>query len=125
MNQRRSFKIAEQLQASIATNLLNLSDPRLSLITITGVKVSSDLKIAKIYWMATNGKERQEEISDGLCAATGKLRWALGKDLNLRAIPQLYFFYDDTYDVQDEVNQLFSKISPSNQLSTEGDEPHE
>lgn len=117
--QRRIFKVAERLQAVLASALLRLSDPRLTLVTITSVMVSRDLKHAKIYWIATGGTGRNEEVAAGLDAANGALRSAVAKELGVRSIPKLRFFYDDTFDVQDQVNALLARVG------SEEDQPDE
>ena len=109
-NNRRIFKISERIHSIVATKVLNLADPRLYMTTITAVKVSTDLKVAKIYWMATGGKERIPEVDDGFEAAKGILRYSIGKELSLRTVPELKFYYDDTLDVQEDINQLLAKI---------------
>jgi ribosome-binding factor A len=109
-NQRRRFRVAERLHSVIASQLLRLSDPRLCLVTITAVQVSPDLRHARVYWVATNSEDRREEVAEGLISAQKLLRTAVGKELSIRCAPELKFFYDDTLDVQREVDVLMNSV---------------
>ncbi|RMD87732.1 MAG: 30S ribosome-binding factor RbfA [Candidatus Dadabacteria bacterium] len=108
--QRRVYKIAEQIRSTIATRLLRLSDPRINMITVTSVHLSGDLRLAKIYWTATDGKKRIDEIEDGLASATGVLKRAIGSELKMKFVPELRFYYDDTLDLQEETVKLLKKV---------------
>lgn len=107
---RRAYRIGEKIQSVLAQEVLRLSDPRFYLVTITSVVVSSDLRHAKVYWVATGGTERCEEVSEAFESASGNLRSRVSKDLGMRFAPQLSFYYDDSYDVRDEVARLLSRI---------------
>jgi ribosome-binding factor A len=87
-----------------------MSDPRFHLVTITSAVVSPDLRSAKIYWMATGGKERIDEVQDAFASASGLLRTTMAKELGLKIAPDLKFFYDDTLDVQEQTYALLERI---------------
>ena len=108
-NQRRIYKVSEQIRTVIASELQRISDPRLQMVTITSVRVSSDLKHAKVYW--TVDKTRVEEVTEGFVSARGHIRTVLAKSVDLRFIPTLKFFYDDTLDTCEEVDALLAQIS--------------
>lgn len=109
-NQRRVFKLGERIQGIIAAELLRVADPRFTLVTVTSVVVSPDMRTAKVYWMATHAEERREEIDRAFAGAQGMFRRALANELDIRFIPTLKFFYDDTIDVAAEVDKLFARI---------------
>ncbi|MBV1919576.1 MAG: 30S ribosome-binding factor RbfA [Pseudomonadales bacterium] len=76
-----------------------LKDPRLGMVTISGVKVSRDLAFADVYVTFMGIDEVEENIKQGLdvlANASGFLRSSLAKDLKLRVIPNLRFHYDRT-----------------------------
>jgi ribosome-binding factor A len=106
---RRVHKVAERLQDLIASELLQLRDPRLSLLTITSVIVSSDLRHAKVYYMTTGDKSRIEKAGEALAGATGRFRQVVGRELGLRFVPELRFYYDDTLDAREEVERLLER----------------
>ncbi len=109
-NQRRVFKIGERIQGIIASELLRVADPRFIMVTISSVVVSPDMRNAKVYWVASADAERRAEIDEAFEGARGLFRKAIARDLDIRFIPHLKFFYDDTLDVTAHVEQLFSRI---------------
>ena len=86
-----------------------MADPRLGLVTITSVVVSPDLRHAKVYWMAGGDSARIAEVEEGFASAGGLFRRALGKELGVRFVPEIKFYYDDTFDTRDEVDRLLSR----------------
>lgn len=87
-----------------------MADPRFFLVTITSVVVSPDLRNAKIYWMVTGGRDRAPEVEEAFESAHGHFRRLVGKELGVRFVPELKFFYDDTLDTAEEVERLFKRI---------------
>lgn len=108
-NQRRIYKVSEQIRSVVASELQKVLDPRLQMVTITSVKVSPDLKYAKVYWTAD--KTRIDDVTEGFVSAGGHLRKTLAKATDLRHIPALKFFYDDTLDTCEEVNALLAQLN--------------
>lgn len=92
---RRSIRLADSIQRELAQLLQEeIQDPRLELVTISGVRLNSDLTIAKVFYTCTDDPVRLEEIAVSLGKAKGYLRTLLGKRLNLRATPELRFERD-------------------------------
>ena len=87
-------------------------DPRLNAVVISTVKLSSDLKNAKIYFVVTGSKDgdRIEQAKKGLENATGFFKRALGEELALRYMPALSFFYDDSFDYGERIERLLQSI---------------
>lgn len=109
-SRRRTFRVAERIQAVIANQLIKASDPRFELVTITSVAVSPDLRNAKVYWMVSGGKERVPEVQEAFESAAGLFKRSIGKDIGTRFVPELKFYYDDTLDTSEEVERLFDRI---------------
>ena len=83
------------------------------LVTVTNVAVSPDLSIAKIYLSVFNMEDKQALIDVMENAQVkAKLRYVLGQRLrnNIRKIPQLHFFLDDTLDEMEKLNKLFDGL---------------
>lgn len=110
-NKRRTFRVSEKIRTLLASELLRMADPRFSLVTITSVVTSSDLRYAKIYWMASGGKERIDEVNEAFKSAEGVFRRLLGKELGIRFVPEMRFFYDDTLDTFSQVDELLARIN--------------
>jgi ribosome-binding factor A len=107
----RVYRVGEKIQILIANQLQHLADPRFYLVTITSVRMSKDLRYAKVYWIASGGKERINEIERAFLSAAGHIRTNISKDLGSRLAPELKFFYDDTLDAQQEAFALVAKIN--------------
>ena len=109
-SQRRVFMVAEQIRDLIALQLMQVADPRFSLVTVTSVIVSPDLRQAKVYWVAAGGPDRIPDVQEAFAHAAGRFKRVLSKALGIRFVPELHFFYDDTLDTVDEVERLFARI---------------
>ena len=108
---RRGFQIGEKIRMAVAGQLSRTADPRFSLVTITSVVVSPDLRHAKIYWLVTGDEERRDEVKEAFESASGMFRRAIGAELGLRFVPEIRFYYDDTLDTAEEVERLFARIN--------------
>jgi ribosome-binding factor A len=97
----RTARVNESLQEVLAEELERLSDPRLELVTITGVDVTRDLSRAKVFY-STLGAETTAEDPErlaanaeaGLNAAAPHLRAVVGRQLRIRQVPALVFAVD-------------------------------
>ncbi len=116
-NQRRQYRVAEQARSSVAMALLRLSDPRLSLVTVTAAKTTADLRLIKVYWSVSGGPERVQEVEEGFESAKGALKREIGRELGLRFVPDLEFYYDETLDVIDETRALMKKVAEAEAIS--------
>ena len=112
---RRVYQIAERIKELVAEHLILTADPRFNLVTITSVMVSPDLGQAKVYWVVsfTSGMDRQQriaEVQEAFDTAHGHLRHSISKQLGIRFVPQLRFYYDDTLDTVEQVERLMDKL---------------
>lgn len=122
---RRTYRVAERVKELVARELLRVADPRFSLVTVTSAVVTPDLRRAKIYWIATGGKEREEEVREAFVGARGLFSRAIAKDLGTRFTPELEFFYDDTLDTVDELERLFKRIHDEEESRVENTDKEE
>ena len=107
MPSRRTERISGLLLETVAETLLReVKDPRVSAVTVTGVKVSPDLKTAKIFF-TTRREDSVAEALAGLRKATGFIKRQVSSQLRLRYIPELEFRYDETLE---KVNHLESLL---------------
>lgn len=78
-------------------------------ITVTSVKVSPDLKIAKIY-ISVMEKEKREAALERIKSASGYIRSELASRIRIKFVPELKFFIDDTLDYVEKIEGLIKKI---------------
>lgn len=109
----RAVRIAALIQRVIASSLeLQLHDKRLNGVTITEVRVTNDLQIAKVYWTQL-GREGHEEgerkrAQQALRQASGRLRSLVGAKAGLRLTPTLRFIYDQVPEEATEIEDVLT-----------------
>lgn len=92
---RRSTRLADQIARELAMALSQeVFDPRLELVTISGVALNSDLTVAKVYYTLSGDEARLAQAAKGLEQAKGFLRTLLGQRLRMKFLPELRFFRD-------------------------------
>lgn len=112
MQTNRVQKVAVTIQRALSEILLRTSkDPDLNLVTILKVTITRDLKYAKAYFSVLGDKERQKKAIAAINRARSFLRTEVGKQLNLRFVPELSFFYDDSIEYAIHIDQLIEKIN--------------
>ncbi len=96
MNKFRLDRINEAAREVLGEALRGVKDPRVAtaFVTVTGVRVSRDMKFAKVLFNCMNADVK--EVKKGLYSAQGYLRSQLAAKLNLRITPELNFEYDDS-----------------------------
>ncbi len=107
---RRVYRIAERIRTLIAERLFHVADPRFALVTITSAVVSPDLGQAKVYWVVGGDDKRKKDVADAFKSAAGQFRQAIAKELGIRFVPHLKFFYDDTLDTSEQIEELFARV---------------
>ncbi|HPK54245.1 MAG TPA: 30S ribosome-binding factor RbfA [Smithellaceae bacterium] len=88
-----------------------VKDPRIQTLTITSVKVTDDLRNAKIYFVEMGKDECSAEIKSGLTKATGFVRRELGKRLQLRFVPEIMFVHDKSFGYGSRIDKLLADIA--------------
>ncbi|NWF50181.1 MAG: 30S ribosome-binding factor RbfA [Ignavibacteriaceae bacterium] len=89
--------------------LYKFHEPSLGLVTVTNVKVSADLRIAKIY-VSVLEKEKRTAAMDLINSKNGFIRSELASRVRIKFIPELKFFLDDTLDYVEKIEDIFKKI---------------
>ena len=113
---KRSDRVAEVIQREIGMLLVNgVKDPRLGMVTITGAKVSDDLKHANVYFSVHGDEARQQEALRGLTSAAGFFRSRLRSVTELRYIPDLHFRYDVSMDEGERIDRLLREVKEREQ----------
>ena len=111
---RESFgrRMDEKVREAVAEILaVEVSDPRLMLVTVTGAKVSPDRSVASVYVSAS--PERYEEVLAGLESARGRVRSMLGRSVGWRVTPELRFFIDESVDAGAKMAEALTHIPPT------------
>ncbi len=116
----RSSRVAEQIQRELAQLIsMELKDPRIGLITLTGVEVTPDYAHAKVFYTTLAEAEDRGDIEIGLQCAKGFLRRELGKRIRLHTLPDLHFTYDASVERGDRLSRLIDEALASDKKNAE------
>ena len=119
----RPSRIAELVQGELAMVLRNeLKDPRVSAVTITHVRVSADLKNARVHVVLLGGEGNLESTLEGLEQAKGWLRKRIGQRLRLRYTPKLVFVEDTSLEEAVQMTELLAQMELERQQAEEPSE---
>lgn len=110
----RTRRVGELIQRELAL-LINseLSDPRIGLVTVTGVELTRDLKQAKVFVTELNSQTADAPghsvLIEALTSASGYLKRLLSQKLDLRTTPKLQFIYDKSVEQGLKLSQLIDE----------------
>ena len=107
----RPERVAQMVQQLLGELFARgMRDPHLGLVTITGVKMSPDLREARVFWTVHGDAEQRKHTGRGLDKARGFLRHEIGVQLKLRVTPELSFTYDEAIDRGERIEQLIRQV---------------
>jgi ribosome-binding factor A len=107
----RADRVAGLIQEALSVLLKkSIKDPRVQTATITGVKMSADLKLAKIYFVTSDRVTTQEESLAGFQKAKGFIKYTLAQQLNMRYMPELVFYYDTSIEHGFHIDSILKKL---------------
>ncbi|MDP2830116.1 MAG: 30S ribosome-binding factor RbfA [Sulfuricellaceae bacterium] len=122
-NPTRPRRVADQIQRELAELLqLELKDPRVGMVTVTEVEVTSDYSHAKVFYTLLDQNHPLEETRLGLERAAGYLRSQLAKRLLLRIVPQLHFVFDASVERGVHLSHLIEQAVSQEMPAPEQDE---
>ncbi len=106
----RSNRIGDLIKEEVASLFINgVSDPRLTGVTITDVRLAEDLKIAKIYYVC-GAKQDIPKVVKGLESVRGWVRREVSKRINMRYTPEMEFVYDDVFENGMNIDALLRNV---------------
>lgn len=115
---KRSQRVSDLLREEIADIIIfRLKDPRIGFLTVTGVDVTDDLKIAVVYVSILKEEEKQSTI-DILNAAKSFIRGELSKRLKMKFIPTVDFRLDASIEYGNRIEQLLGEIKKKDEHSS-------
>lgn len=106
----RTLRVADQIQRELADLFDHeIKDPRVGMITLTGVEVDRDYVHAKVFYTTLGNKEDNLLVEKALEHAKGFLRSSLSQRMRLRTVPQLQFIYDESVERGVRLSNLIDK----------------
>jgi ribosome-binding factor A len=107
----RPERVGEAIRDELSTLLArDVHDPGVGFITLTTVKVSPDLQLARVYYTSRGDAPARRETAKALQRATPFLRRQVAQRLRLRRAPELQFFYDESIAHQDRIEQILQEL---------------
>lgn len=109
---KRATRVADVIKNELSMLLVkHVRDPQLQDITISRVKLSDDLRHAKVYFTMFQGQGKMKQVVRSLEKARGFMRSHLAKTLNLRFTPELRFWYDEEFEKVEKIERLLDDIA--------------
>ena len=125
-------RVNESVRAVVAEGLGDLKDPRIGMVTVTGVVVTPDLGEARIFVSVFGNEKKRRATLAGLDSARGVLQARINRELSLRRTPTLTFAYDDSVERGVRMTKLIDEVAadlpmeppPADDTVIAEDEPH-
>ena len=108
----RMRRVNESLRRVLSEALLELKDPRIGFVTVTGVRTSPDLREAHVFVSVLGSERRREASLAGLTAAHGVLQARVARELRMKRTPQLTFEYDPSVERGVRMTKLIDELAP-------------
>jgi ribosome-binding factor A len=122
----RPERVAHMVQQLLGDRVARgMRDPRIGFVTITGVKMSADLREARVYWTVHGDAAQRAHTAKALQNARGFLRREIAAELKLRVVPDLHFAYDEAIDRGERIEQLIRQVHEEDEAREEEPAPPE
>jgi ribosome-binding factor A len=106
----RTERVGEEFREILAEEIQRLKDPRIGFVTVTGVKVSRDLRHAWIFYTSYGDEKAKAGTRAALTSATSHLRGAVGRQVRLKFLPELEFQEDATLEEGRRIDELIAQL---------------
>ena len=111
----RTARMADLIREEVASFLLNgVKNPRIGFLTVTQVKITDDLQLARIYYSAYGSEKEKQETAEGLQESAGRIRGHLAKNIKARYVPKVEFFIDEGLEHSYRVQELLCQVANQN-----------
>jgi ribosome-binding factor A len=106
----RTERVGEGFREILAEEIQRLKDPRAGFITVTGVKVSHDLRVAWVYYTVLGDERARAGSRAALRSASPHLRHELGRQIRLKSVPELRFEEDPTVAGGERIDRIIEEL---------------
>jgi ribosome-binding factor A len=118
----RLERVAEGIREVLAAEVLRLKDPRLGFVTLTGVKVTPDLRKARVFYTVLGEERERRGTIAALRSARSHLRTTLGQQVRMKFTPELEFEEDTAEARGQRVEEILARIREEERARPEGEE---
>ena len=106
----RSARVGEEFREVLAVEIQKLKDPRVGFVTVTGVKVTRDLRHAWVFYTSLGDDSARAGTRAALRSARPYLRTVLGREVRLKSLPELEFEEDATAEEAQRIDELIARM---------------
>ena len=106
----RLQRVSEELREVLAQEIQRLKDPRLGFVTVTGVRVTADLRKARVFYTVLGEERDHKGTRAALRSASPRLRSVVGREIRMKVTPELEFEEDDAIARGDRIEEIISKL---------------
>jgi ribosome-binding factor A len=109
---KRNIRVGDLILKEIALIIQDrVKDPRVQNVTMTGIRLTNDLKLAKVFYSVFGDEDSLENVQTGLASAKGFIKKELGQRLSLRYIPEITFFHDRSLASASHMEKLLEQLN--------------
>jgi ribosome-binding factor A len=120
---RRVNEVLREVIGQAVTS--ELSDPRLSMVAVTHVDATPDLRTAKVFVTVLGDEEAREEALAGLRSAHGVIQKAINRETHMKRTPTLTFTYDEAVETGLRISALLEEDGPDGEADEAVVEPEQ
>jgi ribosome-binding factor A len=106
----RLDRVSEELREVLAEEISRLKDPRVGFVTVTGVRVTADLRKARVFYTVLGEEKDRAATRAALRSARSHLRGSLGREVRMKFVPELEFEEDMDIERAQRIDRLFDEI---------------
>ena len=117
----RMRRVNETVREVVAESIVGLADPRIGIVTVTGVAVSPDLHDARVYVSVLGGAKKRRAALAALESARGVVQARLASELRMKRTPLIAFEYDPSVERGVHMAKLIDELAPDHQASDDPD----
>ena len=107
----RPNRVSEEFREILAEEIPKLKDPRVGFVTVTGVTVTPDLRLARVFYTTLGDDRARRATAAALRSARGHLRRVIGRQVRMKVLPDLRFEPDDVPAEADRIEELIRELN--------------
>jgi ribosome-binding factor A len=107
----RPNRVSEEFREILAEEIPKLKDPRVGFVTVTGVTMTPDLRLARVFYTTLGDDRARRATAAALRSARGHLRQVIGRQVRMKVLPDLRFEPDDVPAEADRIEELIRELN--------------
>jgi ribosome-binding factor A len=111
----RPGRVSEEFREILAEEIPKLKDPRIGFVTVTHVRVTPDLRLARVFYTALGDERERRATAAGLRSARAHLRQVIGGQVRIKTLPDLLFEEDRSIEAADRIDRLIRGLHEEEQ----------